>query len=263
MTVRTPAVAGMFYPSNSRQLQADVDSYLAGCDSSSANKPLALVLPHAGYIYSASVAAKGYSMLAKHKDQIRRVVLLGPSHRVALRGIATPSVDEFSTPLGNIAVDKQCLAAIEEYPGVTCRDDAHELEHSLEVHLPFLQRALGEFLLVPLVVGDASPEDVSALLESFINDEHSVIIISSDLSHFLPYDVASEVDARTADKIVQKSFDIHGEEACGCRPLNGLLHLAKSHNLDCQLLGLKNSGDTAGDRDRVVGYGAFALFPGN
>src|SRR5690606_15459102 len=182
-----------------------------------------------------------------------------PCHRVAVRGMALPTVQAFATPLGNIALDRSAMAQLLNLPCVGYSDAAHAEEHSLEVHLPFLQSVLGDFSLVPLVVGETSPQDVARALEALWGGDETLIVISTDLSHFLPYDRAREVDRATAQKIVQLRTDLHGEEACGCRPLNGLLHLARQKHLHCELLALCNSGDTSGDKRRVVGYGAFVL----
>jgi hypothetical protein len=186
-------------------------------------------------------------------------VLLGPTHRVAVNGLALPTCKAFSTPLGDIPVDHQAIAAIKDLPQVVFNDAAHAQEHSLEVQLPFLQIALGEFSLLPLAVGDASPSAVAEVLERVWGGEETLIVVSSDLSHFLPYDSARKTDARTAQHIVDLDPTIHHQQACGASPVNGLLLAASKHGLQAELVDLRNSGDTAGDKARVVGYGAFVF----
>jgi len=221
--------------------------------------PKVLVAPHAGYVYSGRMAAEAYAQLRGVAQHIHRVVLLGPCHRVAVRGIALPSVQAFETPLGKIPLDGDALRRLARLPFVAYGDVVHAQEHSLEVHLPFLQTVLNDFSLVPLVVGECTPTEVSEALQALWGGDETLIVISSDLSHFLPYEDAREADDRTAKKILRLQSDLRGEEACGCRPLNGLLLLARQKNMHCELLGLCNSGDTAGDRQRVVGYGSFCL----
>ena len=266
MTVRQPAVAGMFYEGNSSVLHSDVLRYLSDAEkrNSSRNKglqPKALVLPHAGHIYSGPVAASGYTLLKEFAANIKRVVLLGPSHRVALRGVALPSQDSFATPLGDVALDTEMIKQLDNLPFAGYTDLAHEQEHSLEVHLPFLQETLPDFKLVPLVVGASRPEEVAKLLDAVWGGDETLVLVSSDLSHFHDYDAANDIDSRTARKILDFQTDIDGEEACGCNPLNGLLYLAKEKTMRCEMIDLRNSGDTAGDRGRVVGYGTFAFYP--
>jgi len=258
--VRSAAVAGMFYPGEPRQLATQVDGFLSNKLTASASCPKALIVPHAGYIYSGSVAASAYALLNNFRDVIDRVVLLGPSHQVALHGMAVPGSSSFDTPLGRIALDVEGVRRVSELKGVAVRDDAHLREHSLEVQLPFLQRCLGEFTLLPVVVGACDPGDVAALIESEWGDAGTLIVISTDLSHYLPYVSAQAQDQATARKILSLQPDLRGEQACGCYPLNGMLLAAHRRDMKIEVRDLRNSGDTAGPHDRVVGYGAFALY---
>ncbi len=258
--VRLPAVAGRFYPADPALLRQDVDSLLAGAASPAQTAtPKVLVAPHAGYIYSGPLAARAYRQLEGHTQSIRRVILLGPSHRVGFQGIASTSATHYRTPLGDVPLDTEGLERIRALPGVHQRDAAHGPEHSLEVHLPFLQRCLENFSLLPLVVGDASPGQVGAVIEALWGGPETLLVISSDLSHFLDYDQACSRDSSTAQRIEARATDLRGEEACGARPLNGLLSVLKQRGLDIRRLGMNNSGDTAGDRSRVVGYGAWVV----
>lgn len=256
---RPPAVAGMFYPASPAELAATVDHLLAGTAPGTAAPPKVLIVPHAGYIYSGSTAALAYAALAPRKAQIRRVVLLGPTHRVAVEGLALPKTQAFATPLGDIPLDVEAIATLTELPQIVFSDLAHAREHSLEVHLPFLQRVLGDFKLVPLAVGHAAPAAVADVIDRLWGGPETLIVISSDLSHFLPYATAQQVDRDTCHHILQLDNHIDPEQACGAFPLNGLLLTAKRRGLTPKLLHLCNSGDTAGDKDRVVGYAAFAL----
>lgn len=258
MSIRPAAVAGMFYPGDPRELSAIVQAFLHRANVRTM-LPKVLVVPHAGYVYSGQAAAEAYVLLEPLKNQIKRVILLGPCHRVPVQGMALPTVDLFATPLGNIPLDTTAVEKLLTLPFVGYSDKAHAEEHSLEVHLPFLQSMLANFSLVPVVVGETSPQQVAQALEQVWGGDETLIIISTDLSHFLTYDDCRETDQETARKILQLQANLHGEEACGCRPLNGLLYLAKQKHLRCELLALCNSGDTAGDKRRVVGYGAFAL----
>jgi len=263
MTIREPAVANLFYPGQASALHGDIREYLDAAHHTKSERtrtPKVLVLPHAGYVYSGPVAASGYRLLTHLENKIRRVILLGPSHRVALRGIALPTQDTFATPLGNIPLDTATIATLITLPQVGYLDAAHQQEHSLEVHLPFLQDTLEKFQLIPMVVGETTPADVAEVLNVVWGGDETLIIISSDLSHYLPYDKACKKDLHTAERILHFKSDLEGEEACGCRPLNGLLLAAKQHGLRAELLDLRNSGDTAGSKDRVVGYGAFAFY---
>lgn len=257
--VRRPAVAGMFYPGNPAVLRRTVDALLAAAAAPAAEQPKALIVPHAGYIYSGSTAALGYAALAPWRASINRVVLLGPTHRVAVAGLALTEADTLATPLGTVAVDSAAVASIADLPQVVASDRVHAQEHSLEVHLPFLQRALDDFRVIPLAVGHAAPEDVAEVLDRLWGGPETLIVISSDLSHFLPYAAANQVDRDTCAHILQLDAHIHPEQACGAYPMNGLLLAARRRGLVPTLLHRCNSGDTAGDRNRVVGYAAFAF----
>ncbi len=264
--VRPPAVAGAFYPGHSKTLSHDVLAMLAAARPDAAATlappPKALIVPHAGYIYSGATAAQGYAQLAAVRQTIRRVVLLGPVHRVPVRGLALPGADYFATPLGEIEIDQDAVAAIGALRQVVVSPVAHAQEHSLEVQLPFLQLALDDFKLLPLAVGDATPSEVAQVLDVLWGGDETLIVISSDLSHFLPYATAQAVDSETVQGILQMQTNLNHQQACGATPVNGLLLAARQHHLQPQLLGLCNSGDTAGDKGRVVGYAALAFTPG-
>ncbi|MEE9493811.1 MAG: AmmeMemoRadiSam system protein B [Gammaproteobacteria bacterium] len=259
--IRKPAVAGLFYPQDRQALEQTVTQLLSSVPTINVQQPVkALIVPHAGYIYSGRIAASAYAQLLPEKKQIHRVVLLGPSHRVGFRGLAVSQADYFRTPLGDIPIDRESYNVLEDLSFVNEREDAHHEEHSLEVQLPFLQVVLDDFLLVPIVVGDAEPADISRVIELLWGGPETVIIISSDLSHYLDYQHAQNMDAKTAKAIVSMNPEAIGyDQACGRLPVNGLLLAAKHHHLQSQLLDLRNSGDTAGTQDRVVGYGAFSL----
>jgi AmmeMemoRadiSam system protein B len=264
-TVRQPAVAGAFYPGQKSMLSVDVLALLATARSATAmatEAPKALIVPHAGYIYSGPTAALAYARLSAGRNTIRRVVLLGPVHRVAIAGLALPGVDSFATPLGEIEVDQAAVAALAQLPQVRVNRAAHAQEHSLEVQLPFLQLLVDDFKLLPLAVGDATPIEVAQVLETLWGGPETLLVISSDLSHFLPYRAAQAVDAETVQNIMALRSSLSHEQACGGTPINGLLLAAQGHQLQPQLLGLCNSGDTAGDKSRVVGYASFAFTPG-
>lgn len=258
-TIREPAVAGLFYPDEPRQLRAMVNRFIE--DVTPPEKcPRALVAPHAGYVYSGPVAGTAYAPLARGQCRAERVILLGPSHRVPFRGLALSSATDFSTPLGPVPVDQEACRRAGAFPQVQVLDAAHAMEHSLEVHLPFLQVLLGDFALVPLVVGDAGPTEVSEVLEALWDaPEKTLVVISSDLSHYHDYDTARRLDSETSRDIEALNETLTPEQACGCRPLNGLLHLARTRGMNARTLDLRNSGDTAGPRDRVVGYGAYGI----
>jgi AmmeMemoRadiSam system protein B len=255
--IRPPAVAGLFYPGDAASLRALVEEQLQD-NPSPGTAPKALIAPHAGYVYSGPIAARAYNSLGDTRN-LRRVVLLGPAHRAPLRGLALPTVAAFRTPLGDIPLDTEFMGALTDLPQVTRSDEAHRLEHSLEVHLPFLQTLLGDFALVPLVVGWTSAEDTAEVLERLWGGAETLVVVSSDLSHYHPYDYARRRDAETAGRIERLELPLESEQACGAHPLNGLLTLARRHALRVTRLDLRNSGDTAGSRDRVVGYGAWAL----
>jgi AmmeMemoRadiSam system protein B len=256
MNIRPAAVAGMFYPGDATELSQDVRAMLAAARKVGLH-PKALVAPHAGYVYSGPVAASAYALLKPYAEDIRRVILLGPTHRVAVRGLALPGAEAFETPLGQVDIDLDAARQIADLPQVTVSPQAHALEHSLEVHLPFLQSVLPKFKLLPLAVGMAAPEEVAEVLEVLWGGDETLIVISSDLSHYLPYPVAQRIDAATIESILHGQPVSH-EQACGGTPVNGLMLAARRHGLVPHLLDLRNSGDTAGSRDHVVGYGAIA-----
>jgi AmmeMemoRadiSam system protein B len=255
--LRPAAVAGSFYPGQRRALEAEVDELL-GSATRLDRRPKALVVPHAGYVYSGPVAASAYAQLRVPLPT--RVVLLGPAHVEPLRGLALPGVDAFATPLGDVPLDVAAMASLSPLPYVAVNPAAHSREHSLEVQLPFLQRLLPSFTLVPLVVGQASAAAVASVLDVLWGGAETLIVISTDLSHYLPYDIARTVDEATALAIRSCDPDIAPECACGGAGLRGLLQVAGRRNLAITQLDLRNSGDTAGDRSRVVGYGAFACY---
>lgn len=260
--IRTPAVAGSFYPAAPAALRKQVDDLLAAVPDSDLPAPKAIVAPHAGYIYSGALAAQACARLRPAAGRIRRVLLLGPAHRVAFQGIALPAASAYLTPLGQLDVDQELAAAIEGMPQVHRLDAAHAMEHSLEVHLPFLQRILGEFTILPLVVGPTEPLAVAQVLERIWGGPETAILVSSDLSHYHGYEEARVRDGWTAARIETLDFNhLDGQGACGAYPLNGLLLMARHRGLSATRIGLCNSGDTTGDRNRVVGYGAWAFAP--
>jgi len=257
-TIRSPAVVGLFYPGAAQTLTHDVRAMLAAVQPHEFI-PKALIVPHAGYVYSGAVAATAYATLLPIAPRIRRVVLLGPTHRVAVRGLALPGTDAFATPLGTVQVDSEAAQAIAHLPQVMVNREAHALEHALEVQLPFLQTLLPDFTLLPLAVGMATPAEVAEVLELLWGGEETLVVISSDLSHFHPYDEAKQIDAATAQAILDLRQPLSHEQACGGTPINGLILAARRHHLTPHLLDLRNSGDTAGPRDQVVGYASFAF----
>lgn len=261
-TARPAAVAGLFYPAEALALRATVDQLLAQprpAEASVTAQPKALIVPHAGYVYSGPTAALAYAALRPWADRIRRVVLLGPVHRVPVRGLALPGVEAFDTPLGRVEVDLMRCRSLQGLPQVVVAPAAHAAEHALEVQLPFLQRVLGPFTLVPLAVGDASPTEVAQVLEHAWGGDETLVLISSDLSHYLPYADAQRRDRDTVDRILSLHGPLSNQQACGSTPISGLLPLARHHHLRPVLLDLCNSGDTAGDRQRVVGYAALSF----
>lgn len=256
--LRHPAVAGVFYPGDARTLRNDVDAMLSEVKPSVA-RPRALIVPHAGYVYSGPVAASAYATLAKLQPKPKRVVLLGPAHTVGFQGLALPDCEAMETPLGAVEVDRAGAQTAARFPLVRSSALVHEREHSLEVQLPFLQRVLGRFTVVPLAVGQATPAEVAEVIEALWTEE-TLVVVSSDLSHYLPYDAAREIDGLTAKQICALDHEhLEGEQACGANALRGLLRVVRERGMRAQLLDLRNSGDTAGDRRRVVGYGAFAF----
>jgi AmmeMemoRadiSam system protein B len=261
-SVRAPAVAGMFYPGANRELARNLAEMLgaASHDAPERAVPKAIIAPHAGYIYSGPVAASVYALLAPARRRISRVVLLGPTHRVAVRGLALPGCEAFATPLGTVRVDEAAVEAIRKLPQVVVSAQAHALEHSLEVHLPFLQVVLEQFTLVPLAVGQASAQEVAEVLELLWGGPETLVVVSSDLSHYLGYHDAQALDRATAKSILALAIDLSHEQACGATPVTGLAQVARRRALKPELIDLRNSGDTAGDRNRVVGYGSFAFY---
>ena len=259
--IRPAAVAGSFYPGDASALAAEVASYLAEATpgAARARAPKAIIAPHAGYMYSGPIAASIYARLAPLRGIVRRVVLAGPAHRVYVSGAAIPSTHAFASPLGDVALDQEALAQLEKLAFVEVSDRAHAHEHSLEVHVPFLQSVLGDFALVPVVVGDASPAQMALLLDTLWGGAETLIVVSSDLSHYLPYDSARGRDRDTARAILGLESTLVPEQACGAAPINGLLRAARARGLGVEMVDLRNSGDTAGGQDRVVGYGAFAF----
>ena len=258
---RPAAVAGRFYPAAPALLRAELQGYLDAVPATppGSRPPKLLVVPHAGTVYSGPIAAHAYARLRPWRDQIHRVVLLGPTHRVAVQGLAAPTVAVFDTPLGPVPLDDAALAMLDALPQVSRNDRVHAQEHALEVQLPFLQLVLDDFTLVPLAVGDAAPEAVAQVLERLWGGDETLIVISSDLSHYLPYGQARVMDARTVAQVLEERSNLDPHDACGAMPLNGAMLCARRHGLRPHLLDLRNSGDTAGDRERVVGYAAFSF----
>ncbi|CAI8786869.1 MULTISPECIES: AmmeMemoRadiSam system protein B [Methylococcus] len=261
-SVRAPAVAGLFYPADRRQLHALLQGFL-GEAKTAGTPPKALIAPHAGYVYSGPVAASAYVLLKPLRHSIRRVVLLGPSHRIAFRGLALSSTQSFATPLGEIPLDLEAQSVLAALPFVHVLDQAHVLEHSLEVQLPFLQEMLEDFKLVPIVVGDAVPGQVAEAIDLVWGGDETLIVVSSDLSHYHDYATARRMDRATSDAIESlHPEEIGFEDACGRLPVAGLLIAARRRGLSAKTVDLRNSGDTAGSKDSVVGYGAYVIEPG-
>lgn len=255
--VRPSAVAGTFYPADPTKLGADISTMLGAVDvAKNEGLPKAIVVPHAGYIYSGPIAASAYARLRAGRDQVRRVVLLGPAHRVHVVGLALPEAEAFDTPLGRVQVAMDAVAGL----GLARNAAAHANEHCLEVELPFLQSVFSSFDIVPIVVGDAAPDDVAAVIESLWGGPETLVVVSSDLSHYLPYAQACIVDGRTAQKVLALDGSLGYDEACGAGPLNGLLLVTRRRGLESVQLDLRTSGDTAGSKREVVGYGAFAFY---
>jgi AmmeMemoRadiSam system protein B len=257
--VRPPAVAGTFYPESPEALRSTVESLLRAAPASAGRAPKAIIAPHAGYVYSGPIAASAFQTIASAAASIERVVLLGPAHFVPIRGLGLPDESRFATPLGEVRVEPEGAGAALRMPQVRIQSDAHVREHSLEVELPFLQVLLGEFNLVPLVVGEADAEEVAEVLERLWGGPETLIVISSDLSHYLSYEEARQIDRETADEILALGGPLDPRRACGARPVSGLLLAARRRGMIPELLDLRSSGDTAGDHSRVVGYGAFAF----
>jgi MEMO1 family protein len=260
--IRPPVVAGRFYAAEPDRLQAEVSSLLLDASSPCEIPPKALIVPHAGYVYSGRVAAAAFAMLRDSAPTIKRVVLIGPAHYVSVRGIAAPAVHAFETPLGHIPVDQDALTALDDLPFVVQSDAAHTPEHALEVELPFLQTLLASFHVVPLVVGDSLPWEVALVLRRLWGGPETLILVSSDLSHYHDYETARRLDAATAAAVERNDWTGLGpDQACGFLAVAGLLVEAERRGLKTRRLMLCNSGDTAGSRDRVVGYGAWTVGP--
>jgi len=258
--IQAPNVAGLFYPADPSELRREIERFLADGQPGRVNRPKALIAPHAGYVYSGPVAAHAYAQLASGRDRIERVVMLAPSHRYPFRGLACPRVEAFQTPLGEVPVDAAALESLADLPQVHVLDAAFQGEHSLEVHLPFLQASLADFRIVPLLVGEADAREVAEVLERLWGGGETLIVVSSDLSHYLDYASARTLDARTSHAIESLNPDaLDYNQACGRAPVSGLLLAARHHQLEVLTLDLRNSGDTAGPRDQVVGYGAYAF----
>ena len=260
--VRPPAVAGLFYPQDPAELRDAVCTYIDACapPTVTLRRPKALIVPHAGYPYSGPVAGCAYRFLRDSRAKVRHVVLLGPSHRVPMRGLAVPSVDAFGTPLGPVPVDAHNRQRLRELGLIGISDAPHAAEHSLEVQLPFLQVVLDEFDILPIAIGLAPPEQVARALDAAWNGNDTLIIVSSDLSHYHTSEEARHLDAEATQAILDRRSDLPDEQACGARAINGLMQIAHRRNLVVEVLDQRNSGDTAGDRSRVVGYGSYAVF---
>ncbi len=257
--VREPAVAGLFYPAAADELRTTIEEYLAKAPAAGGS-PKALIAPHAGYVYSGPVAATAYASLAEAREEVRRVVLLGPAHRMALAGMAISSATAFSTPLGEVPVDAEAFEIARQVPNVRVFDPPFEDEHSLEVQLPFLQVILENFRVLPVLVGQTPPESVAALIDALWGGDETRIIVSSDLSHYHDYEKAQQLDQHTAELVETLQLEeLTSEHACGCHPLRGLLEVARAKGLLVHAVDLRNSGDTAGPRSRVVGYGSFLV----
>ena len=258
--IRPPAVAGAFYPADPTDLRDMISTFLSAAETTSSS-PKALIAPHAGYAYSGPVAATGYAMVQNLRRVIRRVVLLGPAHRVAFTGLASSSATAFATPIGEIPIDHDAYELLAANQQVQVSDLAHQQEHSLEVHLPFLQTVLDDFSLVPLVVGRTTPDHVADVLKTLWGDQETLIIISSDLSHYHEYQTAQSLDKETSQWIESLQWQsLTGERACGFAGIRGMLQIAEQRGYDVRTLDLRNSGDTAGDKSRVVGYGTYGIF---
>lgn len=250
--VRPPAVAGSFYPAARDVLDAQLSQMLAAVKVPAGPCPKALIVPHAGYVYSGPVAASAFARVAPCGDRIERVVLVGPAHRVFVHGLASTGADRLATPLGEIEV--------EQIAGVHANAAAHAREHSLEVELPFLQKVCPKARVIALCGSRAQAEEVGALLEQHWGGPETLIVISSDLSHYLPYAAGRRIDTETAEQILALDATVEGEHACGAIGINGLLWVAQRRGMDGELVDLRSSGDTAGPRDEVVGYGSFAFY---
>ncbi len=263
LPVRAAAVAGAFYPADAARLRSDVQALLrAASDQPSSQAPKAIIAPHAGYVYSGATAARAYARLAALRGTITRVVLLGPAHHVHVRGIALPEAAAFETPLGLVMVDQEAVRQLSTLRQVVAARPVHAAEHALEVHLPFLIETLGEFALVPLVVGEITPVMVAEVIDLLWGGPETLFVVSSDLSHYHSYRDAVRMDGATVAAIADRAVNITHEQACGATPVNALMQVARARGLTVELIDQSNSGDTAGPRDRVVGYASFALYEG-
>lgn len=260
LTTRPPAVAGLFYPDQPAQLIDDIADYLDQV-AQTTPPPKAIIVPHAGYIYSAAIAASAYAQLRPLRGKISKVILLGPAHRVYLKGLAMPDCHDFSVPIGKLEVDHDNLSKIAGLTQLHVDNLAHRDEHSLEVQLPFLLQTLGNVLITPLVVGDASANEVAEVIDLLWDEANTLVVISSDLSHYHEYHEARTIDHVTAQKILGYRYnEITYDMACGRNAVNGLLKVAAGRNMTIMAVDIRNSGDTAGTHDRVVGYGAFIVY---
>lgn len=259
--IRQPAVVGRFYPADEHTLRRSVERFLLDVPVRSVSRPpKALIVPHAGYPYSGPVAASGYAQLRHVRETIRRVVLLGPSHHVAFRGLALSGMDAFSTPLGNLMVDPNAADLVQSLPQVSVADEPHRAEHSLEVQLPFLQCVLDHFVIVPFCVGTATGAEVAEVLLELWGGDETLIVVSSDLSHYHDYETAKTLDRETSTMIESCRWqDLSSNRACGCTGIRGLLQAIRKRGLSISAVDLRNSGDTAGTREQVVGYGAYVV----
>ncbi len=258
--VRLAAHAGRFYPADPDQLRTEVLTLLASARSNGGPSPKAIIAPHAGYMYSGPIAASAYAQLERARDVVRRVVLVGPSHFASFDGLAVSNADAFATPLGSVQLDREGLALACALPRVCVDESAHRPEHSLEVHLPFLQSVLSGFRLVPVLVGHASEKEVGQVIDALWGGPETRVVISSDLSHYHDHARACALDSRTACAIETLRSDLLSEQsACGWEVIAGMLYVARRRGLGCRIIDLRNSGDTAGHHDRVVGYGAFVF----
>jgi len=267
MKYREPAVAGRFYPAKPTELICQLDEYFKD-QSSISLVPKALIVPHAGYFYSGEVAATAFQILKNSAHMFKRVVLIGPSHHVGLEGGAVPDADWFVTPMGNVAIDKQGAESLIAAKLAVKSERAHHWEHSLEVQLPFLQYCLNDFTLLPVVIGDSQPEVVKRILEFAEKEPSTLIVVSSDLSHYHPYDEANDLDFDTIENILALHTDINPQQACGCNSINGLLEYAKEQMWQIKCIRYTNSGDVVArherrspsNSDEVVGYASFILY---
>lgn len=259
-SIRPAAVAGYFYPDDPRVLQMQISEMLStAVPLEVVHAPKALVVPHAGYVYSGPVAASGYACATELRQQVRKVVMLGPAHRAEVRGFALPASQAFATPLGMVKLHHSDWQALQARPDVVVDERPHEFEHCLEVQLPFLQTVLDAFEIVPILVGGATGEQVADLLDQLWGGPETLILISSDLSHYHTYDQARSTDRHAVDEVLRMKPVLDHQQACGATPINGLIRAAAAHGLEPHLLDLRNSGDTAGDRSRVVGYASIAF----